>query len=1289
MYANYSNIRTSIERAASAHQGQLSRPDLIRIGKEVSTTKEKIVQFFKGFVRIVRDGTKIAAEKKENFYINKSVSVITDINLKKLVEKITSVNQMEKMAYLSSLKPGEVLVEQSHHWKAIQSWHQGYRIIQQARANPDLHWLKSFATKDDLGEKLELFDLFTGVGKVQLEHIVELELLQQKDSGTYFIPLLQFILGGNKLRNLTQDQMDDFKSCLALYRQLPKQLGEDKLKPAMKVFSALKEIEKERGKQAKEDFQAFLATRADMQELIARLPPASVEKMLKLQGLVPQLIGLPVDLYFSSNIDEAIAKMEEELPENLSKTFVKRYGDKFPAIYESFPEKFFLSPQIVQLQKIEEDYRLCGKSEQFAQLMNKMVGKGSYQPKEFRQLIEEIFSKNELPFYLMTQLGEHTRKLMTLKIPPNDIRGYQQEVGDKVGPMTTELLTQLLGGKKALEEKLLDVKAAFNKGQLEQAKQAWRKYGSEVADHLASRLGPEVEQGKIHYKEKDYEQQLASLSEIDKTAAACNADYLTSEYGPALASHFIVFLLSPAGKELTKQNPEFLTTEWPSLLKKLQGVKMHFLSQGVTPEQFKDALRDFLSKALYAQTQLIQAESLDEFSRFLQYKLNEQQLQEMSQTYGSLFMDSMNDYLKENEPDALLGNLPLEETLAFQATSFQDQVRLFLKPYILKNLRPLGVLDEHFAATALFAEPLTPQSLQIRLDNLNWLKELGKEGATPRERLLIKEFISTLIPPYLINLNDDYRVALKNPKEMEIIEKERKSVREAVSKLVKFCCKEIDKDQIYSPNLLARATSQLLGRERKPSDAPLKTLHDAAEKCTAFFNRSVSEEFQTICFRLYVEDAARAVCEKEAQPYQGKISDFIEGLIARFSKQDKGLHSSHAAAYVSDMASFAATLALSAPEKNFMILDLLVQEATSKNIFFDVKKIHEKAEEAHAPLTMPKIIKEKLMQQVKSTSGTSSESVGILRTIEKNPFAVVSAFFPRFIENLLTDEDKHKVQDIRQGLIPLGPLFNQSSLVGKGVSYLSKITALIPESTDPDSAKKFLVTKINSFNSFDIGAMAKLNGRQKYIQALNKEDLGLAMTVTEFIADKLLIAHHKLNSSESSKVVDKTGSAPSKEPEKDAVVEFIRTTLPQLVEDRKSLNNWIKRLPVILPIIRRIGGGWFANQILKRYVSAKLEKIETLDKPTKKLVNASLESIIQTVLLASPALLEKHNIDRYFDFLERLNGLMKQKDDVDSNALFIEVMTIIQQLTRELAAYGPPLEDAMAYTVEQTTVPAS
>ena len=117
---------------------------------------------------------------------------------------------------------------------------------------------------------------------------------------------------------------------------------------------------------------------------------------------------------------------------------------------------------------------------------------------------------------------------------------------------------------------------------------------------------------------------------------------------------------------------------------------------------------------------------------------------------------------------------------------------------------------------------------------------------------------------------------------------------------------------------------------------------------------------------------------------------------------------------------------------------------------------------------------------------------------------------PRFIENLLADEDKEKVQDIRKALTPLGPYFNQSLLVAKGLGFLNRLLPLIPEVMDSDSAKKCLVEKIEGLNALDLDEMAKLNDRKKIGKDLNKQELGLWMSVAGFFGDKLIDAHAKM-----------------------------------------------------------------------------------------------------------------------------------------------------------------------------------
>ena len=410
MNTDYTSINKSIGTAASAKLGQITRPELVRIGKEASTTMEKISLFFKTFLRPK------AAEKRD-YYYNVGANVITERNITKLDEKVAGINPQEKIAFLYSLEPGEELLEESPHLKSIQTWIQGFRLIKQASTNPDLHWLKSFAKEDDLGEKLELIDLYSR--KEQLVRLNELDQLHQASPGTHFIPLLQFILDKKKLREITQEQLDDFKSCLEVYGQLPKHSGEDRLKPATTLFTLLKTIEREKEVEARQQFQTFLKGQPEIQDLLSRLPPGSVDKILSLQVLVPQLSRLPADFYFSTSVDDMIAKIEAELPVSQSETLVARFGQKFAANYGALPDKTALSGLMAKLQKVEEDYRLCDRSGEFIQLINEGYGKGGYDVKGFAKFIDDILSKNALSFHLYAQLAERTKTYVRLKFPLN------------------------------------------------------------------------------------------------------------------------------------------------------------------------------------------------------------------------------------------------------------------------------------------------------------------------------------------------------------------------------------------------------------------------------------------------------------------------------------------------------------------------------------------------------------------------------------------------------------------------------------------------------------------------------------------------------------------------------------------------------------------------------------------------------------------------------------------------------------------------------------------------------
>jgi hypothetical protein len=1277
IYHNQIILASTQTQLGEVIQSEYAPAELIRLGKKAATTQEKIIQFFHHFVNIFKYGFEGAGKKAEEFFIRKSRDIIQDINLKQLLEKIKGVSPQEIMQYLGSLAQGEVLIETSPHWESIKLLHQYYRFLAHARTHLEQHWLKAFAHNQDVGPHLELIDPI--VNKEQVARLLQLDQLQQSLT-PHFNDILAFILNSGKLRNISEEQLDNFKLCLDLYNNLSSYPQEARLEKTKQLFTMLMDIEKSKGTDARNQFQNFLSSTSTLQRLVLQLLPTSVDTLIKVQDLSSQISLLPIDLAFSQTIDEIVQKLEDELPQNKQETLTKRLGPEFVQSYAALSEQdqATLDPFLKQLQHIEADYRLSGKSQEFLQSMTKAVEKGFKNSQELEQVIERLQSQNTLQMHLMKRLGDETRKCLKLDISPQQVREFQQQALKETELVTKQLLSKLIGGKKEIDEKFQAAVITFNQAQLEQAKQEWMSYGPNFVDSFLATLGPQVEKGLVHYKEM----QTTSLEEVEKAFIKFKAHDLRLRYGPSLISHVMHYMLSPDGQELIKNNPDFLEQEWPSLLNNFGNVRQRFFEQGVTPMEFEELLNRFLTQSAYANAQnnhwlFLNDEPLEQFSSFLQHSLTEKCLTEMEQTHGRHFINSLRDYLIYNEPDILSGKQSFQESFFNRASSFSEQLRL-LMPYIVANFAPLGVLDKEIISSSLLADP-TPQNLIIRSNNLNQLKQLDKGyPSNSREIALIRELIRDLNsfnPPYLMDVDID-RQALTGAEKAQD-EEQQKIVDESIYKLIKFCLKEIDEHQIYSPHILSQAVVELLKQKSNPQDPPLKRLRSIADKCDEFFNGSIKKDFHSLCFQLYIQDIAQKTCEAQSQIYNRKIAQLVEGFSVRFSKKEEGLQSPEAAKYIQDLIQFAVMLSLTTQTSNFEIFDALLSTSGKKHhIRFDVSKINKRAKNSKNPLMIPSDVKEQIINQVKSKSAmTALQSNDMIRAIQSNPFAIVEAFFPRFIENMLAPEDKAKVADIRQALIPLAPLFNQSSFVCWGVNALAQFTRFLPQDANPAVAKKFIVNKINSFMQLNIEELTKLDDRNKIRQAMDNKELDLVRALTEVISDKFFDTHAKIHQTSSDDV--------QKLAESDSVVDFICNTLPKLAEDQIDIQKWIKRIANVLPIIRTIGGGWIANKILTRYVSSKLNKAN-IDEPTKKLAAASMESIIQTVLLTIPSMIQQHEIANYLNFFDYLNKIMQKKEEPNQKELQIEILKLAQQLVKELKDYGPLLEEAINHAITHT-----
>lgn len=1257
-----STVSVDIHQQAMMQKGNLDRNDLSRYGRELTTTCEKVGLFFKGIWNTLLHGSEEATNRKESYFAHKTIHLIKTLNEKILSDKMPDLTTEEFHSYLFMLKDNEVLVSRSPNWKKFTPMHQNNLFKEEVVKNEN-HWLQAFAEENDLGKNLEQIEPAELDGNINA--LMQLDQLHKKALIPDFVPLLKFVLGEGKLKDITPEQFTKFESCLEIYNLSSFELTDERLKNTIVLFNVLENLKKNLGSKIYKDFKQFITDNSIMRDLIIRicsdstqLTTSSSEHLYKISQLVPKLPKIPEQALLSTTLDEVIQNLTEELEMHDPAIIAKRYGESFLKAYVSFKgNKEQLTKTLLNLETIRKNFKLCKKSPLFLELMSKAMGNG-LQDKEFEALPEKIRKQIPTLYSAIEITSEKTRNYLNMGLHPGQVNAFQEEALQEFTKPNARSHS-----REKVEQTIHHIEVKFNKRQFEDAKKEWvSRYGAPIVDHLSRLLGPKVANGETHYlNNKD---QMLGIGEIDKLFVQFGA--IEKEMGSVFTSHVIDYMLSEEGK-VFKNQPDFLKKEWPQLLEQLKEVKAQFAKQDITPEDFNKALENFITKSAYANTNenwlILTPEALDKFSQSLQHEKNEKTLSEMSDSYGKSFVTLFYAYLKDNEPNVLLGKQSLKDSSFFSADSFGEQLRLYIIPYLIVDIpQKYPVLNEEIIPTLFLRESVTPQNFQAMFVNLPKLQKLIPQGAKPFEQKIIQEFIKVLSPTYLADLSSD-------PKKFDSA---LSDMKETIQELVKFCTEEveIDKKPIYSPNLLARAFHQLMVERGETKDSPAVRLQNTAKKCNKIkvFNKDTVEiikQFNMICLKLYIEDSAKEITSKTSIEVPPNVQMLINGLLNRFANQGEGLKNASAAAYVKDIVQFATELSISYEVPIYTIIKQFIDEIDNKNLTFDLAKMN--VAHPKKPLVVSEDIKEKITAEVKKAAGKTKKNMdGIFAVVQNDPFRLVYELAPRLLENVLDEEDKDRVKDVRKAMQPLGPIFNQSKTVAKGVDLLIGVGNIISKTKVAEPAKQLIAEKVVKFNQLDINEIANLQERSKIRQALDAKDLGIWMTVTELVTDKLVDFHAKFH--------DKSKA---EELKNDPLATVFLTILPKLIEDRKSVEDWIGRMPVIIPVIRTFGGGWLANQILQRYVGSKLKQVDKLSGLEKKIITESLESIIKIALLASPTLIKNHPLETYFDFLEKISVIMKSEETPNEHDLFFSVMEIIQHGLQEGTIYGPMIEDTL------------
>lgn len=1240
---------------ATVEKGQLkiSENGLYLSGHKVATLKDKINQLFLEIVNTLQFGHDKAVQKKVSFFSNKTIKLIDEYNRAFLTEKIQNIGEEQLNKYLSILDKGEILSQDSPHWARITSLHQSYNFIEEIKKNSDSHWLYPFMTTDDLGVQLENLDLFRKNDSI--DRLVKLDLTYRSAGIPDFVPLLQTVLGNSKIRNISNEQLQDLDAGLKIYSELP--FGADRLEKAKQLLTLSTTIKKHTAVHEKREFHEFLIKNPVLANLIALLSPTIAEgkevtQILKIQKLAVSFTKLPADFYFCQTMDELIKKMEDKQATEISLLPAEDFG-KFAAFFNALKDKEPVKSQVKELKALQETFALCGKKGEFIQLLNNAVNNGFKDSKGCVNALNKFHSDNKSSIYAIHLVAMKTEDFVDTGLDQKKIREFQQIIFTEIESVSTQMKV-FLQGEEAVRKSFEQTSTQFNKAQLAEAKKEWSRFGPQMLEHLTKGLDAQIESGEKHFKQLPA--LMSALKEIHQIRFQSGAEQLEAEFGQTLSSHAMVFLISEEGKK-RREDPNFFKSKWPQLISDLRAVNDKFISQGIPKETLGKYLDRFLTTSAYANSQdqwlVFDSPHLDKFSKSVRFNIFSNELDSLIKTHGNVYVDCLMEYLTDNEPDVLNGDVFFKDAQVFQATPIHEQIKLYLLPYLTKKLTETRIFDKEIISALILKEPLVQENFKNHLEHIGRLQSLLPKGANEREKQLFKELIRVLHPNYLAGID-------LAPIKSEHI---NKAERDAIEKIIKFCCNKGDKQGVYAPDMLARVAVDLIRRQGKPDDSSAMKLQSAAHACDAIFNDDLIAQFKSACFKMYVQDVAKKTCEDKLKTYPD-INKLTEGLINRFSKTETGLNSASAVSYIDDLVSFAVNLALTYPVPYYTITDALASEQHSPRFTFNLETLKQETDKSADPLRLSIDIKDKLTAKIKSHIGLNDHLRGIVEIIKLNPFSIVNTLIPSFVENLLSPEDKSKAATVSQSLTPLGPLFNQSAIVNKGLSGLAKLLEIVSINGIESTAKEFIINQITGFNEFDLNEMSKLNDRDSYRQSLDSKGLSIWMTMAEVVSDKIIDIHAKMH-------------AATKPEKPDALVDFMSTDLPNLIEDLDSIKSWINRLPIVIPLIRKFGSGWLVHKILNRYLSSKLESVDALDNESKKLIVNSLETILPILLLTVPSINTNHNLDVYFEFVKYLNQTMQRKEKPDGRVLLVDIMKIMQQGTKEAIIYRPIIEQAV------------
>lgn len=1306
------SVKTNLlNYSKSLENNSLRENDLVRYGKQLSTTKEIVTRVFIRIFHTIKYGFANAKARQEAFYKEKTVKLIQETNQDSILkilniaeEAINEDTQLWIKIYKEThLKRGEVFQNspETPQSLALKQLYQFHALRQDAAKNEE-HWLNHF--KGHLDE----IDSFTRKEKDkgdQIAYVLQFnDLYLAHPSG--FKGLLKHCIKPEKLATLNASDFNKLKDLIKLYDKFPPLEAEQARITGTIVLSKILNLEAMKSHQkAFEDFifnPQFMTTR----QILLKVLDNTIISVPELLNFKEQITNNPefqgqLDLTAIASFQELQQKMNvyQQQLQTKSKKENKQIGEskklfELLQVYEQAGLPFTEIQTLQQLVKSHESLTVKVLFEPLKKLLPKKKSSSTEKKEEKEQVTQEkltsalkkiqthtinAFSKTKKKPLKDDEKATEKKSTKTEKKTSSEseektikkliqtlnlalIEKWKVRYGE---PFTEFLIKQLKSSKQETIEALPALVKTLKP--LDQAYDKFSKLGL-IEEFKTFLQTQDTQFAEIESRLASFDKHTSSLKELKPLLGQ-----------PPFASLYfecLQFLWAKPSVVVVKEfkQLELFAKQLLPKVKQNENLSKQIFAQYLADPTHLDSILEKLETFDQLKSKFLQESSLssEEFNQYvrtfiekspndfvldqlesfrasLQKDLNEKFKNELANTYQKGFLSYVEEYLASTSTEA-------------KQPTFKEQLESGTISY---EQIPFFALSFDAQASYLIPEIARKTGIEETIVADFLLKE-GLTQQTFENRLhyleVVKKVFSAdqkskrLIPDILDYLPE---VTLDAWYQSSTLEKN-------LQRLAKTC-RKIDRTTFPSFLIVEKTLSRILVNNK---------IKDVSDSLKLTIRKDILDAYLT--YQAQEKSLAKGETEENCQ----QLMRYLRGRL-----DDKHLEEAFRESVSKDYLDSLITFYLGFSD--------YPAEKVGAQIINAFKPKDHSSFSYHLTECKPQIkaditgqIKEKLkgLDQQKKLIENKKQ----LELLKSNPFLIIEKLLPALLSELLPEKDPQKIELVKKYLQPLKAEINHLPFLQTSLTAFSGLIQIF-ETLLPESQALTKMTEQNidipKLTADMLSPLEKLNVREVLGQAsstkecmrfLNEKGCGLFGMICSSINDRIFLAQQW-----------------KKEGKQDLIkanlpVKALIENLPKIVENQETILKWtnpnlIESAVSFLSNFRLLG--------LSRFALSILVKKSSLSSTNKTILLKSLKPLIEIIYLALPSLLKHHDLKFYFSYLSYLNDRIENKkldsqtpEDVET---YIRTLEFIQTLIKELGRYGSAFTAAfqeLKSNLDQSTI---